>query len=105
MTDDAVGVLKLVPVMVTDGSAHTDAGATPVTAGVTAHAGSAVASTPTTPSTSANAVARADTFLFWNLTEVLLSGVGNDRGQTRPVYPSSVRHEEWSSPWMAPLAR
>jgi hypothetical protein len=63
------GLLKLVPVMVTAVPRTPDAGATRVTVGVKAHAGSAVTSTPTTPRASANAVARVVTFIFGNLTE------------------------------------
>ena len=64
------GVLKFVPVIVNAVPRAPVAGATEVTVGATAHAGSAVTSTPTTPIARANAVARADTFIcFWNLKE------------------------------------
>jgi hypothetical protein len=56
-------VLKLVPVIVIDEPRRPDAGATAVTVGCAAHAGIAVMSTAVTPSTSANAVARGETFL------------------------------------------
>jgi hypothetical protein len=64
------GVLKFVPVSVTAVPRGPVIGDTEVTVGATAHAGSAVTSTPTTPIASATAVARADTFFFdWNLKE------------------------------------
>ena len=59
---------------------------------VAADAGSAVKSTPTTPSTSASAVARADTFFFGNLIRLLLSGSqGKLLGRHVPVLATVAR--------------
>jgi hypothetical protein len=67
ITDVTIGVMKLVPVMVTAVPRGPVFGATPVTVGTAAQAGSADTSTPTTPSVSANAIARAEIFLLWDL--------------------------------------
>jgi hypothetical protein len=63
------GVWKFVPVIANAVPRGPVAGTTEVTVGATAHAGSAVTSTPTTPIASASAVARADTFLIFSFTE------------------------------------
>jgi hypothetical protein len=59
--------VKPAPLIVTTVPASPHVGVNDVM--VDADAGSAVTSTPTTPRTSASAVARAETFLFWNLKE------------------------------------
>jgi hypothetical protein len=61
----------------------------PVT-GAAAHAGNAVTSTPTTPSTSASAVARVDAFLFGNLIGLLLSGVAGDAAGRHVPVPTTA---------------
>ncbi len=63
------GFWKFVPVRVTTVPRTPDVGLTAVTVGCTAHAGTAVTSTPTTPRARASAVARDVTFFFGNLIE------------------------------------
>jgi hypothetical protein len=63
------GFWNSVPLMVTTVPRPPDVGDSPMTLGVAADAGSAVTSTPTVASPSANAVALAVTFFFWNLIE------------------------------------